>query len=275
MRKLLRANFSRLWKDKVFLLSIVVMLLVGIGSPLMHYFNHDLEWTLDFSFFTHVLLAAVLAAVISAMYIGSEYESGTMRNKRIAGHTRSLIYLANLIVCTVAGLILCIVHMIPLALLSYLLGSRFTAAPLTVLLYMGLDFAVIIAFSALFTMIAMLWQSKPHAAAACILLSGALLLWGVQITSALNEPEYFPGYTYVDEATGTTTEESAMKNPNYLTGTKRQVYEFLQDFTPGGQALQIASMDTDAPGRLAVYDAAILLLSTSCGIIFFRRKDLK
>lgn len=66
-----------------------------------------------------------------------------------------------------------------------------------------------------------------------------------------------------------------MKNPNYLTGTKRQVYEFLQDFTPGGQALQIASMDTDAPGRLAVYDAAILLLSTSCGIIFFRRKDLK
>lgn len=27
--------------------------------------------------------------------------------------------------------------------------------------------------------------------------------------------------------------------------------------------------------ELAVYDAAILLLSASCGIIFFRRKDLK
>ncbi len=275
MLKLLRANFSRLWKDKVFLLSAAVMLLIGAGSPLMHYFNHDTEWSLDLSFFTHVLLAAVLSAVLSSMYIGSEYEGGTMRSKRIAGHRRSVIYLANLIVCITAGLLLCIVHMIPLALLSYLFGSWFTAAPLTVLLYIGLDFTVIAAFSALFTMLAMLWQSKSHAAAACILLSAALLLWGVQITSLLNEPEYFPGYTYVDEKTGTVTEEPTVRNPNYLTGTKRQVYEFLQAFTPGGQALQIANMDTDTPQLLVLYSGVIILASTCGGLLAFRRKDLK
>ena len=65
------------------------------------------------------------------------------------------------------------------------------------------------------------------------------------------------------------------RNPNYLTGTKRQIYEFLQDFTPGGQALQLAGLQAEHPAQLALYSGMILLLTTCCGILVFRRKDLK
>ena len=274
MLDLLRASFFRLRKNRSFLLLAAFMVLIGIAIPLKHLLSHDTEWILDFSFFTYMLLESVLAAVLTALFVGGEYSDGTMRNKLIAGHRRSSIYLTNLITCTAAGILLCVAHIVPHAVLG-LLTCRFEAAAGVVFCYIGLSFALTAAFAALFTMIAMLCRSKSHTTAACILLSVLLLLWGVQITSALNEPEVFPAYTYVDTATGTATEQPAMRNPNYLSGTKRQVYVFLRNFTPGGQALQIAGMSADTPGRLALYDGVILLAATGCGLAVFRRRNLK
>lgn len=275
MINLLRANFSRMWKNKPFLLSAAIMLLTGITVPFTHFLNRDTEWTLDFSFFTYIFLASILTAVLTALFVGGEYSDGTLRNKLIAGHRRSSIYMANLIVCVTAGILLCVFHMIPHAVLGCLFSCRFNAEPKTILCYIGLSFMAIAAFTALFTLISMLCQSKSYTVAGCILLTVALLFWGVQITSALNEPEIFPAYTYVDTESGTTTEESTTRNPNYLTGTKRQIYKFLQDLTPGGQALQIADMNTDTPVQLTLFDGVILLVVTGCGLALFRRKDLK
>ena len=129
------------------------------------------------------------------------------------------------------------------------------------------------AFAALYTLTAMLIQSKAHTTAACILLVFALLFAGVHITSALNEPEYYSAYSYTGN--GVTVEAQEERNPNYLTGTKRQVYEFLHDFTPGGQTLQFANMNTEHPAQLALYSSLILLAASACGILAFRRKDLK
>jgi len=52
-------------------------------------------------------------------------------------------------------------------------------------------------------------------------------------------------------------------------------YEFLQDFTPGGQTLQLGGLQAEHPAQLALYSGTILLLTTCCGILVFRRKDLK
>ena len=147
------------------------------------------------------------------------------------------------------------------------------AAPATLLLYVGLSFALMIAFTALFTLIAMLCQNKSHTTAGCILLTFALLFAGVYISSTLEEPEYLAAYSYTEN--GVTVEEPEMKNPNYISGPKRQIYEFMQDFTPGGQMLQISDMDAEKPMMLAIYDGIILLLVTGFGLIFFRREDLK
>lgn len=276
MPKLLRANFSRLLHDRAFRLLSALMVFFGTSMAVVNavHAQQDGEiWVMDYTIFIYVILAPIVNAVLTALFIGNEHSSGTMRNKRIAGHRRGIIYLANLLVCICAGICLCLAFALPQAAVGLLLKGEMNAAPATILLYVGLSFALMIAFTALFTLIAMLCQNKSHTTAGCILLTFALLFAGVYISSTLEEPEYLAAYSYTEN--GVTVEEPEQKNPYYITGMKRQVYEFLQDLTPGGQVIQVSEMGVKKPVMLAVYDGLILLFVTGFGLIFFRREDLK
>lgn len=276
MRKLLRANFSRLRHDRTFWLLSVLMVFFDASMAVVNAVNIRREgsvWVMDFSLLTYVTLAPILNSVWVALFVGNDYSSGTLRNKLVAGHRRGSIYLANLLTCCCAGIILCLAFLIPQSGLGLLLGGQIQSTPAKLLLYGGLSLALMLVFTALFTLIAMLCQNKAHTVAGCILLAFVLLFLGVYITSALNEPEYLAGYSFTENSV--TVEEPETKNPNYISGTKRQVYEFMQDFTPGGQVLQISDMDTEKPVMLALYDGIILLAATGFGMVFFQRKDLK
>lgn len=276
MPKLLRANFSRLLHDRAFRLLSALMAFFGTSMAVVNavHARQDGEiWVMDYTIFIYVILAPIVNAVLTALFIGNDYSSGTMRNKRIAGHRRGIIYLANLLVCICAGICLCLAFALPQAAAGLLLKGELNAAPTTILLYVGLSFALMIAFTALFTLIAMLCQNKSHTTAGCILLTFALLFAGVYISSTLEEPEYLAAYSYTEN--GVTVEEPEQRNPYYITGMKRQVYEFLQDLTPGGQVIQISEMGVKKPAMLAIYDGLILLLVTGFGLVFFRREDLK
>ena len=276
MLKLLRANFSRLLHDRAFRLLSALMVFFGTSMAVVNavHARQDGEiWVMDYTIFIYVILAPIVNAVLTALFIGNDYSSGTMRNKRIAGHRRGIIYLANLLVCICAGICLCLAFALPQAAVGLLLKGELNAAPTTILLYVGLSFALMIAFTALFTLIAMLCQNKSHTTAGCILLTFALLFAGVYISSTLEEPEYLAAYSYTEN--GVTVEEPEQRNPYYITGMKRQVYEFLQDLTPGGQVIQISEMGVKKPAMLAIYDGLILLLVTGFGLVFFRREDLK
>ena len=276
MLKLLRANFSRLGRDRAFRLLSALMVFFGTSMAVVnavHARQDGKIWVMDYTIFIYVILAPIVNAVLTALFIGNDYSSGTIRNKRIAGHRRSLIYLANLLVCICAGICLCLAFALPQAAAGLLLKGEMNAAPATILLYVGLSFALMIAFTALFTLIAMLCQNKSHTTAGCILLTFALLFAGVYISSTLEEPEYLEAYSYTEN--GVTVEEPEQRNPYYITGIKRQVYEFLQDLTPGGQVIQVSEMGVKKPALLAVYDGLILLLVTGFGLIRFRREDLK
>ena len=276
MPKLLRANFSRLLHDRAFRLLSALMVFFGTSMAVVNavHARQDGEiWVMDYTIFIYVILAPIVNAVLTALFIGNDYSSGTIRNKRIAGHRRGIIYLANLLVCICAGICLCLAFALPQAAVGLLLKGEMNAAPATILLYVGLSFALMIAFTALFTLIAMLCQNKSHTTAGCILLTFALLFAGVYISSTLEEPEYLAAYSYTEN--GVTVEEPEQRNPYYITGMKRQVYEFLQDLTPGGQVIQVSEMGVKKPVMLAVYDGLILLFVTVFGLIFFRREDLK
>jgi len=54
-----------------------------------------------------------------------------------------------------------------------------------------------------------------------------------------------------------------------------QVYLFLNEFLPGGQMLRLSSMNAKHLGRYAIYNSIIFIFTTSCGILIFKRKDLK
>ena len=276
MRKLLRADFSRLFHDKVFLISCAFMLLAGAGLPLIHYFDNLKNgevWTVDSTYFAYAFLVPILLSLVTALFVGAGYSDGTMRNKRIVGHKRHCIYLSHLTVCVAAGFVLCLSYLVPHTCLGLILLGNFETGAAKLFVYIGLNFALTAAFAALFVLVSMLCHNKAYSTAGCILLVFALLFAGIRITSALNEPEYYSGYSYTEN--GSTITEEAERNPNYLRGTKRQIYEFLNVFIPGGQAIKLANMNTEKPVMSALYDGIILLAATSFGMVFFRRKDLK
>ena len=213
MRKLLRANFTRLRHDRTFWLLSALMAFFGISMSVVNavHARQDGEiWVMDYTLFIHVILAPILNAVLAALFIGNDYSSGTIRNKIAAGHRRGFIYLANLLVCCCGALCLCLAFVLPQAGLGLLLKGEMKAAPVALLLYGGLSLALMLAFTSLFTLIAMLCQNKAHTTAGCILLVFILLFAGVYVSSTLDEPEYLSAYSYTEN--GVTVEEPEQKS---------------------------------------------------------------
>ena len=89
MRKLLRANVSRLLRDRAFWLLAALMAALGASMAVVNavHARQDGEiWTMDYTLFIYVILAPILASVFTALFVGNEHSSGAMRNKLIAGH---------------------------------------------------------------------------------------------------------------------------------------------------------------------------------------------
>ena len=90
--------------------------------------------------------------------------------------------------------------------------------------------------------------------------------------SALSAPEFYDVATKA--ADGSIIMET-VRNESYLTGHKRQIYEFLTDFIPMAQGYTIAGLDSAHPALLGLYSVIIGGLSTAAGLLGFRKKDLK
>ena len=276
MRRLLRANFSRLMKNKLFWILTGIELFFGALFPVLHYMDNMDEnagWTMDSTIFIYALFVPLMVSLLTALFIGSDYSDGTIRNKLIAGHVRRKIYAANLISNVEAAFILCFAFGLSHICAGTPLLGWFVSDVKTIILYLLVTFAMTAACIAIFTLISMLCSNKAYSVAGCILVIFMLLFVGVRITAALNEPETYGAYSYMSE--GVMVEEDETPNPNYVSGTKRQVYMFLNEFLPGGQILRLSSMNAEHPGRYAVYDGIIFALTTGCGIFLFKRKDLK
>lgn len=157
--------------------------------------------------------------------------------------------------------------------LGFLLLGGFVTEPIVLAMTAGAILCLLFAYSAIFVLVAMLCQNKAYTTAITILLTCLLLLNGVRIISALNEPEYYGAYSFTEN--GVTVTEDMEKNPNYLSGSKRQAYEFLNDFLPGGQTIRLSNLNAENPPLLAAYSLCILAAATGIGLCFFRRRDLK
>lgn len=277
MSKLLSANFARLWKNKVFWLGMIFMFGLGIMlvcSQYWHLQKYGIEPVLDSTLRTYAIFIGTAAAVVCGLFLGTEYSEGTMRNKLIVGHTRSAIYFANLIVCTAAALLMCAAYFVAVCALGIPLLGGFQGAARDIFLQLGVGLAMVIATTALLTPIGTLCQSKAGASVLCILLILVLLFAASYISNRLTAPEMDTEYA-LNEA-GEVVAMPPEPNPQYLRGNARLVYEFLLDFLPTGQAVQIAMLGGVAhTWQAALYSLAIVLASTLVGLVIFRKKDIK
>lgn len=116
MRKLITASFSRLWKEKVFWVSALSLAVCAVFFSYLNYqtsmrYDSDPIYVEDVLFNLFPMIAFVCAGCIS-LFLGTEFDENTIRNKLVVGHTRTQIYFANYLTCMVVSLVLLFVILV-------------------------------------------------------------------------------------------------------------------------------------------------------------------
>ena len=158
---------------------------------------------------------------------------------------------------------------------SYVDGERKPTGCLS--LHFGGIVCELAVFSAIFTWISMVLGKKAGSAIACIMLTLLFLVSGTVIQSTLDQEEYYSPTYHVTESGEIEYDGELEPNPNYLPegSRERAFYEFLLDFTPGGQIMQLSAIRLDNISHMMFYDIGWFVVMTGAGILMFRRKSLK
>lgn len=275
MSRLLQAGFLRIRKNHIFIGGLILTFLF----PTAVIINHRIETAqygasspLDNFLFVGPISISIILAVLCSLFVGTEYSDGTIRNKLVVGHTRTGIYFSHFLLCAFAAALMYLLTLLS----AFAFGMPLLGLPMmqfpSLLLYFASGLLLCIAYAALFNMISMLCASKSRANIICILTAFFLLIIGFILLQSLNAPKTIQiaelsvnGEIVVDE----------VANPQYLTGMKREVYQFFYELLPGGQALQLANLEIIHPFRVIMLSLSVTVLTNAVGSFFFNRKDLK
>lgn len=281
MRKLLSANFTRLWNSRVFWIGMSAMCGLGIMAVIMRYRDilEDPNYaytTADGFWLLGGLYISVILSVFISLWLGTEYHDGTMRNKLTVGHTRGEIYAANWLTCTISSLIMHIGYILMIALFGALLLDPFTTPMRILVISVLISLLTVIAMSSVFVMFAMLINSKSTGAVISMLIALAMLISAITIYNMLIAPKYHePDFQM--SVNGEIQQGEPIPNPRYLRGTKREIYQFIEDFQPVGQ-MMLFNSEEDFPAhyeRFPMYSLLLTAITTSIGYLLFLRKDIK
>lgn len=279
MGNLLSAGFFKLKKSKIFWLGMLVMFGYGLLAVFSRY--RDLVSSAEYPYrtpdgllFSGGIMLMFVTPIFIGLFIGTEYSDGTIRNKLLVGHTRVSVYLSNLIVCMTATVLMHLIYLVIIIGIGIPVIGKFEDSTDSLIKMGFCSFLMVIALTAFLLLFSMLIQSKANSSVTAIILSLILLFGAMVIQQRLDAPEYYEGYSYMTESGELVTME-AQKNPHYLEGTERKVYEFLLDFLPSGQMVQFSRQEVSHMARLPIYSAILFILSTGCGIVLFQKKDLR
>lgn len=263
MRNVLSANLLRLKKSRVLALCMAYMLYDGLrlfySAAQMAGEGH----TRDAPSFQFLWLGGIVFAVYCSFFIAGEYAEGGVRRKVVSGAPRPAVYLANLLSCAAACLLISLLYIVPNWTLEYLLvgsagGLNYIRTPGQTALFLLECVVVILSYNAIFTMIGMNIQHKTGGPIAVLLAAAGLIYFGHSGRDMLLLQRQSP--------------ESWPLSP--LTTLRCKLFA---EWLPGGQAIHCVQLDTDwwAPEGMILRGLAVIALSTAIGIALFQRKDLK
>jgi len=279
MGNLLRLNFSRLWKDKIFWLCMGGMLLYSV----VYMLNASRKaispvtgevYTLEHYYFMFLAYVGFFFAVVTSMFLGTEYSDGTIRNKLIVGHTRTNVYLTNLIVIFVASLLIMCVWFVG-ALVGIPALGFFTFSPVKLAGYFLICVLLVAAYSAINTFIAMLSSSKTITVLVSLGLNIGLLLCASMLYNALEAPETINTMSGISISGMEAPVGETVANPSYIGGILRLIFNLLLDILPTGQSVNLAFLEMQRPVTMILSSVAVAVGVTTLGIALFCKKDLK
>lgn len=281
MIKLLRANFARLFKDTAFWLVAVCTFGITIARMIDCAITNgkyaalgetDSGLTMKSVLFELMPAIGIFCALFIAAFIGKEYSKNAMRNKIIAGHSRTNIYLSSFITCLAGSLIIFAIIIIGSLCLGIPLIGPWEGKVSDLILAIIISAFFTASTASFTTMICMVCSKRSVSAVLSILIVLALLILASTMYNALFEPEMTNEMQMTINGIEFTEPQP---NPLYVGGVRRQIYEFLVQFLPTGQGILVACEEVTQPVMNIIYSALSVIIVNVFGVFAFRKKDIK
>lgn len=178
MSRLFVSTFFRMLKKIVFWILLICMFAYGVYSASNAASEANGGFALDGCFFDFAPFMGLVAAILTSMFIGSEYSDGTIRNKLVVGHSRMRIYLANLIVCSVACVLISLAYITGVFVVGSAKGGELLTKTSVVTMCLVCSILVSVSFTSIMTMLAILNTNKAGNVVVSMLLALILLVSG-------------------------------------------------------------------------------------------------
>ena len=276
MSRLLVSTFIRMLKKVIFWFFVLCMFAYGVYTALNIASEARIGFVLDRCLFECLPLMGLISAIFTS--------HGAIRNKIIVGHSRIRIYLANLIVCAIASVLISLSYTVGVFVIGNMNGGELITETATIFLCIISSLMISITFASIMTLLAILNTNKAGNVVVSMILALVLLVSGSFIHQKLGEPKLYDNYVTVNEM-GIPTQVEQLPNPQYIEGTPRIVLEVLSDLLPSGQAIQLAdAFDTEgmtdesiakAPYRWMGYSLLVTFLTSVLGIALFQKKEIR
>lgn len=277
MIRLLDAGFTRLKKSKVFLL--ICLFSIGFALFMLGVSYKDMKQYQEVINVAQLLLnystmIGVVIAIFTSLFLGVEYSEGAIRNKISMGHKRTAIYLSNLILTSITSVFAYLLFMLVVGMIGIPLFGGITAPILMLVKVLGCILVAIVAYSSLFTFIAMMISNKTVMAITSIMVVFLMMMGSLTCLDILGMPKTIQTTTILNQETNEFKIEE-MPNPKYPSATERKVYQTLLDINPAGQMFQLAGRTVPNLKALPLYSLGILIVFTGGGLALFKKKELK
>lgn len=280
MKNLLSAEFLRLFKNKLFWFLSAAAFVFGALIQVYVYFGakvSDIDPKIDMGLFAVGMVISFVAAIFVSLFVGTEYSDGTLRNKIINGKSRASIYFSKYIVCCAAMAAFFAFYYAGSLIFGFILCKEFMSkASVLIIIALVLCLASF-SYISVFLAVAMNCGKKSASAVIALVAAMAMFFTAVMTSSKLSEPEFYEEDIYMNEA-GDVVSDPETPNPNYPRGTKRKIYEFINDANPTGQCVQLSgAIDENGSAckkEFPIYSCGLIIIGTAIGMIVFKKKDI-
>ena len=287
MYKLLNAGFSRLKKSKVFW----GMVIINFGIAYYCLYSTIYDDNVYASLIFNIMILKLFIGIFVSLFVGLEYDNGTIKNKVIVGHSRINIYMSNFIISTVAGFFIWLSYMLTVLFFRFMLGVIWL--PLDQILILALhSLFIIMGYSAVFNLISMICSNITMSTITCIFLAIGMFVGGPYLYEKSTAEAY---YELQHTDLNGNIQYEKKENPNYSGEKIKQACKLIVNLIPSGQITQMSQhrtvqmiekenliIETEQLNEsfyrkepeLIAYSLIFITITNCLGVLVFDKKEL-
>lgn len=255
MRKLISANFFRLWKSRIFWIEMLFIFVISLTVGVIWVFYHARQIDTAGTFYVENVMFNsfpifnMILAIFIGLFVGTEYEDGVIRNKISVGHTRNNVFFSIYIVCISAALVELFVMASISGVIGFILFQGFFLDWIVLLLLMLGCVLIVISLVTIDVSIGMNIDNKAVSTVTIIVLNLFLSVCASSIESIL---------PYLGE-------------DSFI----RTIVDFFFNLLPTGQITQICSMKFDNMVSWPLLSMFLITMVLFAGLRWFKKKDIR